>query len=153
MCSSWCTTTVLACKILRSLANWILIGHDDAGIYSFSLFLQSLPQPLPNCETCLEQSIIGWHSASLWPFACENIPQWGYTVYWCDRLASRYCDMYVSFGLNLSYSLLLEWWTGCHINFQYSELVLEGVPFSASVYNVVLKYCIFIFLVLVFIHL
>ena len=31
----------------------------------------------------------------------------GYTVYWCDCLGTPYCDMYVSFDLNLSY--ILQW--------------------------------------------
>ena len=44
-CSSWCTTTALASKIPRSLANLTRLGYDGN-----LLFLQSLPQPLPNCN-------------------------------------------------------------------------------------------------------
>ena len=72
------------------------------------LFLQSLPQALPNCDKgakCLGQSIAGWHSEPSWPFACENTRlrcrQGRYTLYWCDYLGNSYCNMCVSFDLNL----------------------------------------------------
>ena len=55
--------------------------------------------------TCLGQSIAGWHSEPLWQFSWENTPlrcrQRSYTVYWYDCLGTPYCDMCVSFGLNL----------------------------------------------------
>ena len=35
-CSSWCTTTALASKNPRSLANSTRMGHDETGTYSFS---------------------------------------------------------------------------------------------------------------------
>ena len=51
----------------------------------------------------LGQSIAGLHSAPFWTLACENTRvhcrQSGYTVYWC--LGTPYCDMCVSFDLNL----------------------------------------------------
>ena len=39
------------------------------------VFLKSLPQPSQNWDnrcSSLGQSITGWHSAPLWPFACKN---------------------------------------------------------------------------------
>ena len=42
-CSSWCTTTALVNKILRSIATWDMMKQE----LSLS---QSLPQALPNCD-------------------------------------------------------------------------------------------------------
>ena len=62
------------------------------------VFVQSLPQLLLNFDRCLGQSIAGWHSAPLWPFACENTRlrcrQWVYAVYWCNCLGTPYCDVF-----------------------------------------------------------
>ena len=70
-CSSWCTT-VLASKIPRSLANWTRMGHDEAGTYSFSGAGHNHCWIAITGAWCLGQSIAGWHSAPLWPFAYDN---------------------------------------------------------------------------------
>ena len=70
-CSLWCTT-VLTSKIPRSLTSWSCMGHDEAGTYSFSRACYNHCQIVIMGERYLGQSIAGWHSAPLWPFACQN---------------------------------------------------------------------------------
>ena len=72
MCSSWCTTTVLASKIPRSLANWTHMGCDEEGTYFFSRACHNHCRFVTTGARCLGQSITGWHSAPLWLFAYEN---------------------------------------------------------------------------------
>ena len=106
-CSSWCTTTSLASMIPRSLANWTRMGYDQSGTYSFSRVCHNHCRITTTGARCLGQSIAGLYSAPLWPFAWENTRlsccEWGVTfvLMW---LSSLYCDMCVSFGLNLIYS-------------------------------------------------
>ena len=75
------TTTVLASKNLRSLTNWTHMEHDEAGTYSFSGACHNQCQIVTMGARFLGQSI-GWHSAPLWPFACENmcVHKAGYTL-------------------------------------------------------------------------
>ena len=71
-CSSWCTTTTLATKIPRFLANSTHTRYDEAGTYSFFRAYHN------HCRTeimgarCLGRYNAGWHSAPLWPLASEN---------------------------------------------------------------------------------
>ena len=72
-------------------------------------FLQSLPQPLTNCDnrckmlgTLLSQDDIRHFYNRLHAriHTCIAV-RWKYTVYWFDCLGTPYCDVCVSFGLNL----------------------------------------------------
>ena len=72
-CSLWCTIIALASKIPRSLTNWTRMGHDEAGTYSFSRVCHNHCRIATTGARCLGQSIAGWHSAPLSPFACENL--------------------------------------------------------------------------------
>ena len=105
--SSWCTITALASMIPRSLVNWTRMGHDEAGTYSFSRDCNSHSRFATTGARCLEQSIAGWHSASLWSFACENT-----LLRCCQRrvhcllmwlFGTSHCDICVSLCLDLLY--------------------------------------------------
>ena len=53
-------------------ANWKRMGHDEAKTYSFSRACHNHCRIATTGARCLGQSIAGWYSAPLRPFACEN---------------------------------------------------------------------------------
>ena len=72
MCSSWCTTTALARRIHRSLANRTCMGHDEAGPYSFSRACHDHCWVVATGARCLGHTIVGSHAAPSRLSACEN---------------------------------------------------------------------------------
>ena len=126
------------------LANWTRMRHDEAGTYSFSRACHNHCWIVTMGARSLGQSITGWHSAPLWLFACENTRlhyHRGGTL--CIDVAvgsPLYCNMCVSFGLNLSYTPTI-------INYLSHEFWIQWIcswrcciVFSGSVYWVRQKF-------------
>ena len=93
-------------KISRSLANRTCLGHNEMETYSFYRSCHNHCWIAATDARCLGLSIAGWHSEPLWPFPCDNTRLFfrqrvGYTVCSCDCLGTPYCDMFVSFVLDL----------------------------------------------------
>ena len=129
--SAWCTTTALASKNLRSLANWTRMRHDEAGTYYFSRACQNHYRIATRDARSLEHCIAGWHSAPLWPFACEN------TRLRCRQSWGTLCfEVTVWAPLTVTCMFHLGW-ICYHIpySFQYNEHSSWGFCiFSGSIY-------------------
>ena len=128
-CSSWCTTTTLVRKNPRSLTTWTRMRHNEAKTYSFSRAFHN--HCLIAGAKCFGQSIAGWHSASSWPFASENVRlrcrQRGCTVIWCDWLDTSYCDVCFIWSEFITYVY------NDKLSHQFA-VVLEGVAFFPALH-------------------
>ena len=78
---------------------------------SLSQAYNANPSKWPNSKNrcrMLGQSIEGWHLAPLWYLHTSILAygsvRGGCTVYWYDSFGTHYCDMRVSWDLNLSYT-------------------------------------------------
>ena len=134
-CSSWCTTA-LSSKIPRYLASWTRMGHAEEGTYAFSRACHNHCRIATTGARCMEQSIVGWHSAPLWPFDAR-INDWVVargTVHCVLMWLWAPLTVTCVFHLVWIYHIFLQWESTCHINFHYMNLSLKVLHFFQSVY-------------------
>ena len=104
------------------------------------LFLQSLPQPLPNCDNRCKMLGTIYHRMTFSTFMTVCMQEYkpvllpeGGTLSQCDCLSTPYCDMSVSSDLNLSYTLTMINYLSHQFTIQWTCLQEYCIFFSGSV--------------------
>ena len=93
--------------------------HDEAKTYSFSRTCHNQCRIVTMSARCLGKSIAGWHSAPLWPFACENTRL---TRLRCE--IGVYCVLMWLFGLSLLWHVCFIW-SEFDIIYSYNDKLLS----------------------------